>query len=79
MHLVSGGGGAVARPLPQSIPVEYLMDAVTASEHPDPDPKLKCKKYVPEFGPLLNWCWLDPFEIFWCIRCTWPGKVLSGG
>ena len=38
--LDAGGGVSVARPLPQSIPVEYLMDAVTASEHPDPDPRL---------------------------------------
>ena len=54
VDLVAGGGLSVARPLPQSIPVEYLMDAVTASEHPDPDPRLveSNAKNLPEFGPL---------------------------
>ena len=53
--LDAGGGVSVARPLPQSIPVEYLMDAVTASEHPDPDPRLveSNAKNPPEFGRLL--------------------------
>ena len=39
-HLSAGGGLVVARLLPQSIPVEYLIDAVTLPEHPDPDPRL---------------------------------------
>ena len=84
VDLDAGGGVSVALPLPQSIPVEYLMDAVTASEHPRPRSKtcgIECKK-IPDRNLGHGCCCLGPVEIIvspsgpTCLHCTLPGKVL---